>query len=60
MSNLFIIAAPSGCGKTTLVDALLKTQNIYTCQLPTLHANQELVKLMASIITLSLKLTLKK
>ena len=24
MSNLFIIAAPSGCGKTTLVDALLK------------------------------------
>ena len=24
MSNLFIIAAPSGCGKTTLVEALLK------------------------------------
>lgn len=24
MSNLFIIAAPSGCGKTSLVDALLK------------------------------------
>ena len=24
MANLFIIAAPSGCGKTSLVDALLK------------------------------------
>ena len=30
MSNLFIIAAPSGCGKTTLVDALLKSsENLY-------------------------------
>ncbi len=29
MANLFIIAAPSGCGKTSLVDALLKkTSNI--------------------------------
>ena len=25
MANLFIIAAPSGCGKTTLVDALLRS-----------------------------------
>ena len=30
MSNLFIIAAPSGCGKTTLVDAYSKTQTVYT------------------------------
>ena len=30
MSNLFIIAAPSGCGKTTLVDALLKnSEDVY-------------------------------
>ena len=30
MSNLFIIAAPSGCGKTTLVDALLKnSEDLY-------------------------------
>ena len=30
MSNLFIIAAPSGCGKTTLVDALLKnSEHLY-------------------------------
>ena len=30
MANLFIIAAPSGCGKTSLVDALIKkTKNIY-------------------------------
>jgi guanylate kinase len=27
MANLFIIAAPSGCGKTSLVDALLKKSN---------------------------------
>jgi guanylate kinase len=24
MSNLFIVAAPSGCGKTSLVKALIK------------------------------------
>ena len=30
MSNLFIIAAPSGCGKTTLVDGLLKnSEHLY-------------------------------
>jgi len=30
MANLFIIAAPSGCGKTSLVEALIKkTKNIY-------------------------------
>ena len=30
MSNLFIIAAPSGCGKTTLVDELLKnSEHLY-------------------------------
>ena len=30
MSNLFIIAAPSGCGKTTLVEALLKnSEDLY-------------------------------
>ena len=30
MANLFIIAAPSGCGKTTLVDALLKkSEDLY-------------------------------
>jgi guanylate kinase len=30
MANLFIIAAPSGCGKTSLVEALIKkTQNLY-------------------------------
>ena len=30
MSNLFIIAAPSGCGKTTLVDALLtSSEDLY-------------------------------
>ena len=30
MSHLFIIAAPSGCGKTTLVDALLKnSEDLY-------------------------------
>ncbi|WP_053820784.1 guanylate kinase [Candidatus Pseudothioglobus singularis] len=30
MSNLFIIAAPSGCGKTTLVDALLNnSEHLY-------------------------------
>ena len=30
MSNLYIIAAPSGCGKTTLVDALLKnSEDLY-------------------------------
>jgi guanylate kinase len=29
MANLFIIAAPSGCGKTSLVKALIeKTQNL--------------------------------
>ncbi len=30
MANLFIIAAPSGCGKTSLVEALIKkTKNLY-------------------------------
>ncbi len=30
MANLFIIAAPSGCGKTSLVEALIKkTENLY-------------------------------
>ena len=30
MANLFIISAPSGCGKTSLVEALIKkTKNIY-------------------------------
>ena len=30
MANLFIIAAPSGCGKTSLVESLIKkTQNLY-------------------------------
>jgi guanylate kinase len=29
MSNLFIVAAPSGCGKTSLVKALIKkTKNL--------------------------------
>ncbi len=30
MANLFIISAPSGCGKTSLVEALMKkTSNLY-------------------------------
>ena len=30
MANLFIISAPSGCGKTSLVEALLKkTKNLF-------------------------------
>ena len=60
MANLFIIAAPSGCGKTSLVEALIKKQKTFVSLFLTLLAHQDQMKLMGLIITLSLLMNLKK
>ena len=60
MANLFIIAAPSGCGKTSLVEALIKkTKNLCVSVSHTTRPPRP-DKLMGLIITLSLLMNLKK
>ena len=45
MANLFIIAAPSGCGKTSLVKALIERLRTYRFSF-THHRKPEQAKLM--------------
>ena len=60
MANLFIIAAPSGCGKTSLVEALIKKQKSFVSLFLTPLVFLDQTKLMGLIITLSLLMNLKK
>ena len=60
MANLFIIAAPSGCGKTSLVEALIKNAKTFMSLFLTLLAHQDQMKLMGLIITLYQLMNLKK
>jgi guanylate kinase len=48
----FVISSPSGAGKTTIVEAILKKENKIEKQFPTQHAKNVLMKKTACIIIL--------
>ncbi|XNM76181.1 hypothetical protein ACLK2A_19880 [Escherichia coli] len=60
--TLYIVSAPSGAGKSSLIQALLKTQPLYDTQVSvcTPHANRVLVKSTVNIISLLIMMNLKK
>ncbi len=60
MSNLFIVAAPSGCGKTSLVESLINNTKNFASLYLIQHESQEPVRLMELIITLFQLLNFKK
>lgn len=60
--TLYIVSAPSGAGKSSLIQALLKTQPLYDTRFlfHTPHANRVLVKSTVNIISLLIMMNLKK
>ena len=60
--TLYIVSAPSGAGKSSLIQALLKTQPLYDTQVSVSHttANRVLVKSTVNIISLLIMMNLKK
>ena len=58
--TLYIVSAPSGAGKSSLIQALLKTQPLYDTQVSVSHTNRVLVKSTVNIISLLIMMNLKK
>lgn len=60
--TLYIVSAPSGAGKSSLIQALLKTQPLYDTQVSVSHTTRQprLVKSTVNIISLLIMMNLKK
>lgn len=60
--TLYIVSAPSGAGKSSLIQALLKTQPLYDTRVSVSHTTRQprLVKFTVNIISLLIMMSLKK
>lgn len=61
--TLYIVSAPSGAGKSSLIQALLKTQPLYDTRVSVSHTTRQprpRVKSTVNIISLLIMMNLKK
>jgi guanylate kinase len=55
--TLYIVSAPSGAGKSSLIQALLKTQPLYDTQVSVSHTTRRRVRVKCTVNTISLWIT---